>query len=111
MHQRFDNGDAHVRFACRILCTYVRVHMCVAVCLVHQWLYLPAIVCRPEAADCKIIQTSSTVFNDILVVNWHKNSLKTVGSVPIILQSAGVSFVLVWAHVCLYVCTDAILKA
>jgi hypothetical protein len=36
-------------------------------------------------ADCKIIETFSTVFNDFLVVNWNEN----VGPVPVILQSAG----------------------
>ncbi len=38
--------------------------------------------------DCKIIGNRATVFKDFSAVNWYKNLLKTVGAVPIILQSA-----------------------
>ncbi len=51
-----------------------------------------------STADSKIIGTCPTVFNDFLVVNWYKNPLKTVGPVPIILQSP------VYACTCLSVC-------
>ncbi len=36
-----------------------------------------------HTADCKIIETFSTVFNDFSVVNWYKNPFKTVGLVSL----------------------------
>jgi hypothetical protein len=47
----------------------------------------PIRISECRTAECKIIETSSTVFNDFLVV-WYKNQLKTVGPALIILHSA-----------------------
>ncbi len=62
-------------------CIAMYVHITSDIHIKHMYMYM-------HTEDCKIIGNRATVFNDFSVVNWYKNPLKTVGPVPITLQSA-----------------------